>query len=126
MTNWAAVLWGFLVGIVVGLLAFAIPIVGHVGAGLIAGGVAGYLAGGGLASGAWHGLLAGALDGIALVLLIAPLGALIGGIGAGPLGGLVGGLGVFVLGLVVAFVFAVDSAIGGAVGAIFSPADDRR
>jgi len=45
MTDWSAVLWGFV-------------------AGTVAGFVAGSLAAGDLASGAWHGLLASALDGI--------------------------------------------------------------
>ncbi|SFS13162.1 hypothetical protein SAMN05216559_4212 [Halomicrobium zhouii] len=124
MTNWRAVLWGFVAGIVFGLLAFAIPVIGHVGAGLVAGGVAGYLAGGGLASGAWHGLLAGALDGIVLALLVSPVAALLGGLGGGPVGSLVGGLGVVVIGVLVAAVFAIDSAIGGAIGVLFS--DERQ
>ena len=53
--DWSAVLVGFAVGIVAGLFASALPVVGHVDAGLVAGGVAVDSAIGG----ATGGLLAG-------------------------------------------------------------------
>ena len=105
---------GFGAGIVVGLFAFALPVIGHVGAGLVAGVVAGVLAGGGVASGAWHGLLAGSLGGILLGLVFGVVGA----VAAGPIGGLIGGSGAFLVAVLIAFVFAIDSAIGGAVGGL--------
>jgi hypothetical protein len=115
MTNWRAVLIGFLVGVVASLFAFALPVVGHLGAGFIAGLVAGVVAGGGLASGAWHGLLAGAFGGLVAAVALAAFVTLVGATVSGP-GGALAGLGVFAIGAVVAVVFAVDSAIGGAIG----------
>ena len=40
MTDWSAALVGFAVGIVAGLFAFALPVVGHVDVGLVVGVVA--------------------------------------------------------------------------------------
>ena len=119
MTNWRAVGWGFLTFLVVAVLGSAVPVVGQLGAGVLGGLVAGYLAGGGLWNGAVHGAIAGSLTGIAYALLFAFFGSLLG-LAAGPLGGLLGGAGVFVLGLFVTLVFALDSAIAGAVGAAVS------
>ena len=53
VTDWRAIIVGFLVGVASGLVAFALPVIGHVGAGLVAGFVAGALAGaaGGLIAG---------------------------------------------------------------------------
>lgn len=117
MTDWRAVGIGFLVQLVLGVFAFAIPGLGHVGAGLIGGFVAGYLAGGGLLRGAWHGTLAGAIGGLVVAVLLAGLVTFVGSIGLGPLGALAGG-GVFVLVAVTALLLAIDSAIGGAVGGL--------
>jgi hypothetical protein len=119
MTDWRAVGIGFLVSIVAGIVAFALPVVGHIGAGLIGGGVAGYLAESGIGSGAWHGLLAGAVGGIVLALLFGLGAGFLGSIAAGPGGGLLGA-GVFVVGVIIAFVLAIDSAIGGAVGGLLA------
>ena len=44
MTDWQAVLVGFLVGVVASVFAFALPGVGHVAAGLVGGFAAGFLA----------------------------------------------------------------------------------
>ena len=115
MTNWRAVGIGFVVQVVVGLFAFAIPGVGHVAAGLIGGFAAGYVAGGGLFSGGWHGLLAGAIGGILIGVLLAIVITILGTIGLGPLGPFVGGA-TFVIALTVAFIQAIDSAIGGLFG----------
>lgn len=115
MTDWYAVAVGFVVSLVAGAVGFAVPGVGHVGAGLVGGFVAGYLAGGGLGRGAWHGFLAGAIGGIVLAVLFGLLGAAIG-LGAGPLGSLFGGAGVFLVAAAIAFLLAVDSLIAGALG----------
>ncbi|SMP29328.1 hypothetical protein SAMN06265347_11482 [Halobellus salinus] len=42
------------------------------------------------------------------------------GLVGGPLGGILGGAGIFLVGLVITFLFAIDSAIGGAIGGLFS------
>ncbi len=118
MTDWRAVGIGFLVSIIAGLLAFLLPVIGHIGAGLIGGFAAGYVAGGNVWNGLWHGLLAGAIGGV-VALLFGGLVTVVGGVGAGPIGGLAG-LSVLVLGLLIAFVLALDSAIGGAVGSLLS------
>lgn len=119
MTNWRAVGIGFVVMIIAGVLATGAPIVGHIGAGIIGGLAAGYVAGGGLTSGAWHGLLAGSVAGIILTLGFAVVVGIFG-LAGGPLGGALGFGGVLVGGLAVTFIFAVDSALAGALGAAFA------
>lgn len=121
MTNWRAVLVGFGVEVLLGILAFGAPGIGHAAAGLIGGFVAGYMAGGSLGSGAWHGLLAGALGGIVVTVFLAIAVTVVGSIGAGPLGPLLGGATVIV-GLTFAVLFALDSALGGLVGAALKEA----
>ncbi|KTG08845.1 hypothetical protein AUR64_13595 [Haloprofundus marisrubri] len=116
MTDWRAVGVGFVVLLVVGAVGLSVPILGQIGAGLIGGFAAGYLAGGGLGRGAWHGLVAGSISGIALTIFVALLGGLLGFAG-GPLGGLVAGGGILVVGAVITLLFAIDSALAGAVGA---------
>ena len=113
MTDWRAVGWGFLVLLVVAIFGAGIPILGQIGAGLVGGFVAGYVGGGGLARGAWHGLLAGSITGIVFTALL----ALGGGLLTGPVGPIVGG-GILVVGLVATLLFAVDSAIAGAIGGL--------
>ncbi len=123
MTNWRAVVIGFLVTTILGVIGFALPGVGQLAAGLIGGFVAGYLAGGGLGRGFWHGLLAGALGGIVFGLLIALLVAIAGWAG-GPAGGLFGGIagiGIFGVAVLVSFVLALESAIAGAIGGVLNP-----
>ena len=115
MTDWRAVGVGFVVLLVVGAIGLQLPLIGQIGAGLIGGFAAGYLAGGGLGSGAWHGLLAGSITGIVLTLFLALLGGVLG-LGAGPLGGFLGGAGVLLVGVFVTLLFAIDSALAGAVG----------
>jgi hypothetical protein len=117
MTDWRAVLIGLVVLLIVGAIGLTIPGIGQIGAGLVGGFVAGYLAGGGLGRGAWHGLLAGSITGVVLTLALAGLGSLVGTFGGGPFGGLLGGAGVLLVGVFLTLLFAVDSAIAGAVGA---------
>jgi len=119
MTNWRAVGIGFVVMVIAGVLATGAPIVGHIGAGIIGGLAAGYVAGGSLTSGAWHGLLAGSMAGVVLTIIFAIVVGVFG-LFAGPLGGALGFGGVLVGGLVVTFIFAVDSALAGALGAVFA------
>ncbi|WP_101294097.1 DUF5518 domain-containing protein [Halegenticoccus soli] len=116
MTDWRAVGVGFVVLLVVGALGLSAPVIGQIGAGLVGGFAAGYLAGGGLGRGAWHGLLAGSITGVVLTVLLALVGSAIG-LGAGPVGAFLGGAGVLVVGLFVTLLFALDSALAGAVGA---------
>lgn len=115
MTNWRAVAGGFVVLLLAGLIGLQLPLLGQIGAGLIGGFAAGYLAGGGFGNGAWHGLLAGSITGIVLTLFLALLGGLLG-LGAGPVGGFLGGAGVLLVGVFVTLLFAIDSAIAGALG----------
>ncbi len=122
MTNWRAVIIGFLVTTVLGLLGFALPGIGQLAAGLVGGFVAGYLAGGGLGRGFWHGLLSGAVGGIVLGLLLGIVVAIVGWAG-GPAGGLLGGIagiGIFGAAVLVSFILAIESAIAGAIGGVFN------
>lgn len=114
-TDWRAVAVGFLVIVVVGAVGLSLPVVGQIGAGLLGGFAAGYLAGGSLGNGAWNGLVAGSISGLVLTVGLALLGSLVG-LAGGPIGSVIGGGGVLVVGLVVTLLFAVDSALAGAVG----------
>jgi hypothetical protein len=123
MTNWRAVVIGFLVITVLGIVGLTLPGLGQLAAGLIGGFVAGYLAGGGLGRGFWHGLLAGALGGIVGGLLIAIVVGIAGWAG-GPIGGAitgVAGLGIFTLAVVISFIMALESAVAGAIGGLLNP-----
>lgn len=111
MTNWRAVGLGFLVLLVVALFGAGLPVLGQIGAGLVGGFVAGYVAGGGFVSGAWHGLVAGSITGVVFTAIL----ALAGGLLSGPLAGIVGG-GILFVGLALTVLFAVDSALAGAIG----------
>ena len=114
-TDWRAVGVGFVVILVVGAIGLSLPLLGQIGAGLIGGFAAGYLAGGTLGDGAWNGLLAGSISGVVLTVLAALLGGVIG-LAGGPLGAFLGGAGVLLVGVFVTVLFAVDSAIAGAIG----------
>jgi len=118
MTNWRAVGIGFLALLVASVLGVALPLFGHAAAGLVGGFVAGVIAGGGLLRGAWHGLLAGAMAGAVWTVVLAAVGGLLGVVTADPVVGAVGGAGVLVVGLLLSFVFALDSAVAGAVGGL--------
>ncbi|MFC4439607.1 MULTISPECIES: DUF5518 domain-containing protein [Natrialbaceae] len=123
MTNWRAVIIGFLVATVLGIVGLALPGIGQLAAGLIGGFVAGYIAGGGLGSGFWHGLLAGALGGIVGGLLLALVVGVAGWAG-GPIGGAItgiAGLGIFAIAVIVSFIMALESAVAGAIGGVLNP-----
>jgi hypothetical protein len=117
MVNWRAVLAGFVVEVVLGVFAFALPGIGHAAAGIVGGFIAGWMAGGGLWNGAIHGLLAGALGGILIVLLIV-IASLVATVAFVPAG--IFGFGAAVLAFVVFAVLAIDSAIAGAVGGLLA------
>ena len=116
MVDWRAVTAGFGVGLVISVLGLALPVIGQIGGGLIGGFVAGYLAGGGLGRGAAHGLLAGVLGGLILVIFVSVGTAVLGITINEAVGGLLGGAGLFVVGVFLAAIFALDSAIAGAIG----------
>lgn len=116
-TNWSAVAIGFVVLVVAGIAGSVVPVVGQIGAGLLGGFAAGYLAGGGLLRGSWHGLVAGSIAGVVLSVLLAVVVTAFGSLTT-PEMGVLGGAGVLVTGLAVTFLFALDSAIAGAVGGL--------
>jgi hypothetical protein len=113
MVNWRAVLTGFVVEVVLGVFAFALPGVGHAAAGIVGGFIAGWMAGGGFWNGGVHGLLAGALGGLLVVAFIVVASALasVAFVPAGILG-----FGAAVFAFVVFVLLAIDSAIAGALG----------
>lgn len=117
MVDWNAVGFGFVVGLVIGVLGLAVPGIGQIGGGLVGGFVAGYMAGGGLGRGAWHGLIAGALGGLLLAVIVG-LGTLTVGLAIDAPLGVFGGAGIFVIGIILALILAIDSAIAGAVGGL--------
>lgn len=112
MTNWKAVLYGFVAMMLAEVLAILVPVLGHGLAGLVGGFVAGYIAGGGLVRGAWHGLLAGSLVGLLVGILLFATGTLLG-----PVGAVLGGS-AFLIILAFTFLGAIPSAIAGAIGGI--------
>jgi len=115
-TNWRAILIGFVVMIVVGSFGgIVIPVFGTIGGGIIGGFIAGYIAGDGIGNGTWNGLVAGAFGGIVGAFLLSLVGVLVGVL-AGPVGSILAGASVFVLGALVALLFAIPSGIAGAFG----------
>lgn len=115
MTNWRAVAVGVVLLVVVGTVGVSTPVVGQLGAGVVCGLTAGYLAGGGPGRGAWHGLVAGAVAGLIVAIVVIRFGGVVG-VSGGPLGALVEGFDAFVVVSALALLFAVDSAVAGAVG----------
>ena len=121
MTNWYAVIVGFVTWLVVGAIGLSAPPFGQLTAGLLAGFLAGYMAGGGAGSGGWHGLLAGSLGGIVFAAILAIGVSALGTPGLGPLAPLLGA-GVLVGGVLLALLFGLESALAGAVGGWLSRA----
>ena len=116
MTNWYAVAVGFAVMTIIGVVGLAIPGLGQLTAGLVGGFVGGYVAAGSAGRGAWHGLLAGSVGGIFLAVVLGVAVGALGTVGLGPLGPLLGGS-IFTVGVVLALVMGLESALAGAVGA---------
>lgn len=121
MTNWYAVIVGFVTWLVVGGIGLSFPPFGQLTAGLLAGFLAGYMAGGGLGRGAWHGLLAGSFGGIIFAVILALGIGLLSAPGLGLLSPLVAG-GALVGGILLALLFGLESALAGAVGGWLSRA----
>lgn len=115
MTNWYAVIVGFVTWLIVGAIGLTVPGLGQLTAGLLGGFLAGYMAGGGAGGGAWHGLLAGSLGGVVFAVILALGIGLLSAPGLGPLAPLVGG-GALVVGITLALIFGLESALAGAVG----------
>jgi len=117
MVRWLAVITGFVVGLLISAIGLVLPPFGQIGGGLIGGFVAGYLSGPGLGRGAWHGLLAGSLGGLIIAIFVAIGSTLLGLTGVvDPVGALFGGAGVVTVVLILGFLLALDSALGGAIG----------
>ena len=117
MTNWRAVVTGFIVAFVLGLLGVAVPVFGQAGAGLVGGFVAGYLGSRSLLGGAWHGLLAGALGALVFAVLVLLAGSVLAGL-TGSIEAVLGTAGIVTLVLAVGGLLALPSAVGGAIGGV--------
>jgi hypothetical protein len=116
MVNWRAVIVGFLVEVVLGVVGVFAPGLGQLGAAILGGFAAGIIAKGGIGNGAWHGLLAGALGGLVIVAIFGLFGTALLGLGGGP-GGVAFGLGLTSFLVVVWLLVSLPSAVGGAIGA---------
>jgi len=57
------------------------------------------------------------VSGIVVTLILAAFGGLVG-LAGGPIGSLLGGAGVLVAGLFLTLLFAIDSALAGAIGGV--------
>ncbi len=115
MVNWRAVIIGFVVEVVLGVVGLAVPVLGQAAAAVIGGGVAGYIANRGILSGGWHGLLAGAFGGIVLGVVLG-LAVTLVGIGLTGPGGVVAGASVFFTVVIIALVVSIPSGLGGLLG----------
>jgi len=120
MTNWRAVIIGFVLILGLGTVGLVLPGLGQFFAALIGGFVAGYLGGNDLLSGFWHGILAGALGSLLLAAVLW-IAVSIVGFTLGPVAGTVSsliGLGAVIIVAIVAFITAIESGVAGAVGAV--------
>lgn len=121
-TNWRAVLIGFAVIAVLGLVgAFFEPvaILGTVLGAIVGGFVAGYYAHGGTVNGAWNGLLAGSIGAVVLVAVLTLLGLAVSVVSLS-LGGFIATIGFAVAALVVVVFAAIPATLGGALGGMMS------
>lgn len=120
MTDWRSVGIGFVLQVVFGIIAFAFLGVGTVIAGFLAGLVSAYLTNDGARAGAWHSLLSGALGGIIVAIIAGIAISLLGfALGSSGLGALFGGS-VVAIGVLIAFLTAIPSSVGGAIGGYIS------
>lgn len=116
MTDWRSVGIGFVLQVVFGIIAFAFLGVGTAIAGFLAGLISAYLTNHGARDGAWHSLLSGALGGIIIATIAGIAISLLGfALGSSELGALFGGS-VVAIGVVIAFLTAIPSSVGGAIG----------
>ena len=102
MTDWRAIGIGFIVGLTVAVVGLALPIIGQIG--------------GGLGSGAWHGLLAGAFGALLVAVFVFVGATFLGVTVTDPVNAIVGGAGLSLVVLFLAALFALDSALAGAIG----------
>ena len=114
--NWTAVLTGFVVTIVLGVLSgyvfegtsTSLALVYWAVIGIVGGLSAGYVAGGSMGHGAYNGGVATVIGSV-VILAIATLSTLL-------FAGLIASLGVLVFGVSLLVFYAIPGAIGGAVG----------
>lgn len=111
-----AVVYGFIVSLLIGLIGgamipgtdMAVPVLGWGLAGIVAGAVAGYVAGGTAGNGAIHGGLATVIGALVLLVAVAFVETLFGG--------LVPAFGLLTVGVTLLVIYAIPGAIGGALG----------
>ncbi|WP_049934581.1 DUF5518 domain-containing protein [Halalkalicoccus jeotgali] len=111
-----AVVYGFIVSLLIGLIGGAVvpgtgmtvPVMGWGLAGIVAGLVAGYVAGGTVGNGAVHGGLATVIGALVLLVAVAFVETLFGG--------LVPAFGLLTVGVTLLVIYAIPGAIGGAIG----------
>lgn len=111
-----AVMYGFIVSLLIGLVGGAVipgtgmtvPVMGWRLAGIVAGLVAGYVARGTVGSGALHGGLATVIGALVVLIAVAFVETLFGG--------LVPAFGLLTVGAALLVIYAVPGAIGGAIG----------
>lgn len=118
MTDWRAVIRGFVTILVLGAVGLTVPGIGQLVAGFVGGIVAGYGSDGNTVSGGWHGLLAGSVGGL-LVGLLVWAGIALAGLSVGPIPEVVGflaGAGPFVIAVAITVLTAINSALGGLLG----------
>ena len=121
-TNWRAVLIGFAVIAVLGIVsAFVEPlaILGTALGAIVGGFAAGYYAHGGMVTGAWNGLLAGSIGAIVLVAVLALFGLAVSVVSLS-LGGFIATIGLAVAALALVVFAAVPATLGGALGGMMS------
>lgn len=114
--NMRAVIYGFIVSLVIGLISGAVipgtdmtvPVLGWGLAGIVAGLVAGYVAGGTIGNGAIHGGLATVIGALVLLVAVSFVGVLFGG--------LIPAVGLLTVGVAILAVYAIPGVIGGAIG----------
>lgn len=117
-TNWRAVATGFIVIVVLGLIASFIQefaVLGTAVGAIIGGFTAGYLARGNISDGTWNGFLAGLVGAVVVIAVLAVLGLAVSLVELS-LGGVFATVGIAIAALVFAAIAAIPAAIGGALG----------
>jgi hypothetical protein len=131
-----AVFAGAILGILVNMSVFLVPLLRYVGGGLVAGFVAAYIIGG--PRGWFHGIIAGVITGLVagstvavmgglLSLFIEPPMLIVDLLGSGIVSTLFSGMGIIgtlLIILTVAAFVTVDSIIGGAIGGLLRTSID--
>ncbi|WP_224267888.1 DUF5518 domain-containing protein [Haloprofundus salinisoli] len=123
--NWLAIVIGFVVTLLIGLLSgnaipltdLTLPVIGWGLTGVVGGLAAGYVAGHGMGNGAVNGLVATTIGAILVYAVLTILGTVLFGFA---------GLSFALVALLFLGLYAIPGAVGGAVGAMLnrsSPAD---